>query len=50
MKKGSYYVPLFIILILNMVGSLFMENNFGFFGWTVALLLLCEIYYLRFLK
>ena len=50
MKKGIYYVPLFLVLVLNVVGSVFMENHFGMCGWIVALFLLSEIYYLRFIK
>ena len=50
MKKGIYYVPLFLVLLLNVVGSVIVENYFGFCGWTSALFLLCEIYFLRFLK
>ena len=50
MKKGIYYVPLFLVLLLNVVGSVIVENYFGLCGWASALFLLSEIYYLRFIK
>jgi hypothetical protein len=50
MKKGIYYVPLFFILAINMVGGYIMENYFGMIGWALCLFLLSEVYYLRFIK
>jgi hypothetical protein len=50
MKKGINYVPLFLILLLIMIGSFYIENYLGFAMATISLLLLGEVYYLRFLK
>ena len=50
MKKGMYYLPLLLILVANSVASVFIENTFALVGWIMATLLLCEVYYLRFLK
>jgi len=50
MKKGIYYLPLFLFMVFNVVGSVFMDNYFGMCGWIVALFMLCEVYYLRFIK
>ena len=50
MKKGIYYVPLFILTVLTITGSLLLGNWLSSLGWSVALLMLCEVYYLRFIK
>jgi hypothetical protein len=50
MKKGIYYLPLFIIVILTITGSLLLGNWLSSLGWSVALLMLGEVYYLRFIK
>lgn len=50
MKKGSYYIPLFILLVFNMVVNVYIGDWVSLLGWSVSLLLLCEVYYLRFLK
>lgn len=50
MKKGIYYVPLFLILLINNLGCLYVKDYYGFSATMVALLLLGEVYYLRFLK
>ena len=50
MKKGIYYVPLFLVILLNCIGCLYLKNYYGFSITMVALLLLGEVYYLRFLK
>jgi hypothetical protein len=50
MKKGIYYVPLFLILLFVMGGTFYVEDRLGFVMSTLSILLLCEIYYLRFIK
>jgi hypothetical protein len=50
MKKGIYYVPLLLIIVINIVFSWFLEDWYSLSGWVFALLFLCEVYYLRFLK
>ena len=50
MKKGMNYVPLLVLIICVMVGSGFLGNWLSFTGWTMSFLLLCEVYYLRFIK
>lgn len=50
MKKGINYVPLLVLIISVMVGSGFLGNWLSFIGWTMSFLLLCEVYYLRFIK
>jgi hypothetical protein len=50
MKKGINYVPLLVLIIGVMVGSGFLGNWLSFTGWTMSFLLLCEVYYLRFIK
>ena len=50
MKKGINYVPLFILVVATMVGSAMLGYWLSFVGWTMCLLLLSEIYYLRFIK
>jgi hypothetical protein len=50
MKKGIYYVPLFLILIFIMGGTFYVNDVLSFVMSTMAMLLLCEVYYLRFIK
>lgn len=50
MKKGINYVPLFLMLLFAVVGTGLMGYWLSFAGWTMSFLLLCEVYYLRFLK
>jgi hypothetical protein len=50
MKKGIYYVPLFLILLFVMGGTFYVEDRLSFVMSTLAIVLLCEIYYLRFIK
>jgi hypothetical protein len=50
MEKGINYVPLFVMLIATLVGSLYLGDWLSSLGWGVSLLLLCEVYYLRFIK
>jgi hypothetical protein len=50
MKKGIYYLPLFLIVLFVMVATFYNKQYIGFSTSTVCLLLLCEVYYLRFIK
>jgi hypothetical protein len=50
MKKGIYYVPLFLIVLFIMGGTFYIEDRIGFIMSTLTFVLLCEVYYLRFLK
>jgi hypothetical protein len=50
MKKGRYYIPLFLIVISNTILSFYIGDALGGLGWATSLLLLSEVYYLRFLK
>ena len=50
MKKGIYYLPLFLILLFVMGGTLYVNDVLSFVMSTMAMLLLCEVYYLRFIK
>jgi cellulose synthase/poly-beta-1,6-N-acetylglucosamine synthase-like glycosyltransferase len=50
MKKGIYYVPLFIIILFIMGGTMYIGDRLSFVMSTLTMILLCEIYYLRFLK
>ena len=50
MKKGINYVPLFIGIIGAIVGTSMLGNWLALTAWSISLLFLCEIYYLRFIK
>ena len=50
MKKGIYYVPLFLIIFFTMVGTFYCGDYLGFATSTLSMLLLGEVYYLRFIK
>ncbi len=50
MKKGIYYLPLFLILLFVMGGTFYVGDRLSFVMSTLAIVLLCEIYYLRFIK
>ncbi len=50
MKKGIYYVPLFLMILFVMVGTFYDGDYLGFAMSSLAMLLLGEVYYLRFLK
>ena len=50
MKKGIYYLPLFLMILFIMAGTFYDSDYFGFVISTIAMMLLCEVYYLRFLK
>ena len=50
MKKGINYVPLFVLILSTLVGSLYLGDWLSSLGWGISLLLLGEIYYLRFIK
>ena len=50
MEKGIYYLPLFLILLFVMGGTFYVEDRLGFVMSTLSMLLLGEVYYLRFIK
>ena len=50
MKKGIYYLPLFLILLFVMGGTFYVNDVLSFVMSTLTFVLLCEVYYLRFLK
>jgi len=50
MKKGIYYLPLFFLIIAVLIGTAIVGHWLSLAGWAMSLLLLCEVYYLRFLK
>jgi hypothetical protein len=50
MKKGIYYLPLFLMILLVMVGTFYSGDYLGFAMSSLAMLLLGEVYYLRFIK
>lgn len=50
MKKGIYYLPLFLILLFVMGGTFYVSDYLGFAMSSLAMLLLGEVYYLRFIK
>jgi hypothetical protein len=50
MKKGIYYLPLFLILLFVMAGTFYVGDYLGFGMSSLAMLLLGEVYYLRFIK
>ena len=50
MKKGIYYVTLFLMILFVMVGTFYDGDYLGFGTSTMSMLLLGEVYYLRFLK
>ena len=50
MKKGINYVPLFVLILSTLVGSLYLGDWLSSLGWGTSLLLLGEVYYLRFIK
>lgn len=50
MKKGINYVPLFVLILATLVGSLYLGDWLSSLGWGTSLLLLGEVYYLRFIK
>lgn len=50
MKKGLYYIPLFLLVLITMVGSFYVGDYLGFGSSTLSMLLLGEVYYLRFIK
>ena len=50
MKKGIYYLPLFLILLFIIGSTFYIGDYLGFGLSTLAMLLLGEVYYLRFIK
>jgi hypothetical protein len=50
MKKGIYYIPLFLVVLTNIGFSIYSEAWYCLTGWTLCFLFLCEIYFLRFFK
>ena len=50
MKKGIYYLPLFFLTLLTITGSIMLGNWLSSLGWGMALLMLGEVYYLRFFE
>ena len=50
MKKGIYYLPLFLLILFTMVGTFYIGDYLGFATSSLSLLLLGEVYYLRFIK
>ena len=50
MEKGVNYVPLFVMVLGTLVGSLYLGDWLSSLGWGISLLLLGEVYYLRFIK
>lgn len=50
MKKGINYVPLFVLLLTTLCGSLYLGEWLSSLGWGMSLFLLGEVYYLRFIK
>jgi len=43
MKKGIYYVPLFLIVLFIMGGTMYIGDRLGFVMSTLAMLLLCSL-------
>ena len=50
MKKGIYYVPLFLIFLFVMGGTFYVDDLLSFVMSTLEIVIFCEIYYLRFIK
>ena len=50
MKKGIYYLPVCLILLFIMVGTFYVGDYLGFVMSIISMLLLGEVYYLRFIK
>jgi hypothetical protein len=50
MKKGIYYIPLFLIIIFNTLVCWYLQEWYCLTSWCISLLLLGNIYYLKFLK
>jgi len=50
MNKGMYYIPMFLVLIGNIIVNWFLDDWYNLVGWFIALFFLCEVYYVRFLK
>ena len=50
MKKGIYYLPLFLLVLFTMAGTFYIGDYLGFATSSLSLLLLGEVYYLRFIK
>jgi len=50
MKKGIYYLPLFLMILFTMIGTYYIGDYLAFGTSTLTMFLLCEVYYLRFLK
>jgi hypothetical protein len=50
MNKGMYYMPMFLVLIGNIIVSWFLKDWYSLAGWFIALFFLCEVYFLRFLR
>jgi len=50
MKKGIFYIPLFMVVILNIGYCWYTNSWYTFTAWFISFLFICEIYYLRFIK
>ena len=50
MKKGIYYMPMFLALVGNVIFNFYMGDWHNLAGWFIGLFFLCEVYYLRFIK
>ena len=50
MKKGIYYVPLFLIILFNISVCWYFKEWYCLTSWSISLLLLGNIYYLKFIK
>jgi len=50
MKKGMYYVPMFLVILGNILVTSLYQDWYNLVGWVIGLFFLCEVYYLRFLK
>lgn len=50
MKKGIYYVPLFLIILFNISVCWYLQEWYCLTSWSISLLLLGNVYYLKFIK
>ena len=50
MKKGIYYLPMFLVILANIGFTYFYKEWYTMMGWVISFFFLCEVYYLRFLK
>ena len=50
MKKGIYYVPLFLIILFNISVCWYLQEWYCLTSWSISLLLLGNVYYLKFIN